>query len=127
MRQQAMDTGDADIVKVLDAVAHDLSSDHSFLGDRNVTSAGRDDGDGSLAVLLFILLQSNAARELMIFSFARNLLHRGEMLRRGARYQDVIFVSRELLKDSCDLRRSLPRSQNHLGHAGADGAVMIHF
>ena len=78
-----------------------------------------------LPCFFLILLQSNAASEFVIFSFARDLLHRGEMLLRSASDQNIIFVSCELLEDASNLRRCLPRSQNHLGHAGADGAVMV--
>ena len=46
--QQAMNAGDADVVDMLDVVAHDLRRDHRFLRDGNVAGAGGDDDDLAL-------------------------------------------------------------------------------
>jgi hypothetical protein len=36
-------------------------------------------------------------------------------------------VSGKTCEDSCDLRRSLPFAENHLGHTGSESAMMIDF
>src|SRR5258706_16135183 len=48
MLQQAVNSGDADVEKLLDAIAHHSRGEHGFLGDRDVAGAGGNDEDGSL-------------------------------------------------------------------------------
>jgi len=45
MFQQAMNAGDADIVKLIDGDAHQAGGQECFFGDGNVAGAGRNDED----------------------------------------------------------------------------------
>ncbi len=62
--QQAMDAGDADVVVMLDIVAHDFGGDDNLFGDWDVTGAGRNYGDDALAVFRGITLQNDGAARL---------------------------------------------------------------
>jgi len=42
-----VDAGNADIVILLHAVAHDVGGDDGFFGDRDVGGAGAEHGDGA--------------------------------------------------------------------------------
>ena len=51
----------------------------------------------------------------------------GELLLVGPRGQDIASVLHEARKNSSYLRRGLPFSQDHFGHAGTQSTMMIDF
>jgi hypothetical protein len=125
--QQAMNAGHADVVKMLDFVAHDFGGDHGLFSHGNVAGSRRDDGNDSLAIFGGIALQNDGARQVAIFGGANFFLYRGKLLFIGARGQDVAAVFGETGEDSRDLRRSLALSEDDFGHAIAQSAVVIDF
>ena len=123
--QQAMNARDADIVKMLDLVAHEFGGDDRLFGDRDVAGSGGDYGDHSFAIFCFVAVQDDGSPEFAVLDAANFLLHRGKLLFAGARGQNVAAVFGEPGENSSHLRRSLAFSKDDLGHAGAQGAVMI--
>ena len=59
--------------------------------------------------------------------FLRATVDGGEMLRRAARGQHIIFVPRQAGKNLRNLRRRFPRAQHHFRDAGPQRAMMIEF
>ena len=125
--QQAVNAGDADVVEMLDFVAHEFGGDDGLFGHRDVAGSGGDDGDDALAIFRGIALQNDGAGEVAIFGGANFFLHSGKLLFVGARGQDVAAVFGEAGENSCDLRRGLAFSEDDFRHASAQGAVMIDF
>ena len=126
LRQQAMDAGNAHVVHVLHLVAHDLRRDHSFFGNRNIAGTRRHHDDLSLAVDRLVLRQGDGARQFVKLRLAELALHRAELLRRNARRQHVVAVLREPAENRGEVRGSLSRSKDHLRHADAQRAMMVH-
>jgi hypothetical protein len=125
--KQAMNAGDSDVVEVFDFIAHDFGGYDGFFRDGDVTGSGGDHGDDSLAIFLRIALQNDSAGEVAIFDGANFFLYGGKLFFAGARGQDVATVLGETGKNSCHLRRRLAFSEDDLGHAIAQGAVVIDF
>jgi len=123
--EQAMNSGDADVVEMLHIVAHDFGGHDGFFSDRNVAGARGNYRDRAPAMLSVIFLQYDRASHLPIFGFAHLLADRAELLGRGARCEDVAFVLGELLEDAGDLSRRLPFSEDDFGHARAQSAMVI--
>ena len=56
-----MDAGHADIVEMLDRIAHQFRGDDSLFGDWNVAGSGGDDRDDTFAVSRWVFLKDNGA------------------------------------------------------------------
>src|ERR1700689_252806 len=120
-----MNAGNANVVEMFDFVAHDFGGDDSLFGDGNVAGSGRDHGNDALAILHGVALQDNGAGEFAIFGAANFFLYRGKLFFAGARSQDVAAMFGQACENSRDLRRRLAFSENDLGHARAQSAMMI--
>ena len=130
MLQQSMNTGDADIVKMVCAITHHTSGEEGFFGNGNVAGAGGDDENGSLSGDGGIAFNCDGAGNGMEFGGAAGALHGGVDLRAGAGDQDVvarIFVAQHGADDFCDVLGSLAPAKYHFGIALAKSAVMIDF
>src|SRR5258708_12638061 len=117
MLQQAVNSGDADVIKLLHAIAHHSRGEHSFLGDRDVTGAGGNDEDGSLPRNFLASFDGDHAGERMKFRSAADALHGGEYFGVGAGDQNV--VARCLFPDHFPANLPPPPrrpsfSQNHI-------------
>ena len=121
-----MDAGHADVVQVLDVVAHHLRGHDRFFGDRNITGPRRDDYDFSLAVFRAVSLEHDGARQFAILRLAHSTAHRGELFFSSARGQHGRLVPRQPREDRRHLPGGLALGQHHLGEAGAQRAVVIH-
>ena len=67
MLEEPVDAGDADVIEMLDAIAHDLRGEQGFFGDRNVAGAGGDDENLAFAGDFAIALDGDDAGEGMKF------------------------------------------------------------
>ncbi len=70
MFQQAVDAGDADVVEMLDAIAHEAGGEQGFFGDGNIAGAGGDHRDGAFAGDFFVAFDGDGAGERMELHFA---------------------------------------------------------
>ena len=120
-----MNAGYADVVKMLDVVAHDFGGDDGFLRHRNVAGPGGNDGDVALAVLLVIALQDNRPRQFSVFRLAYFLFDCGELLLAGASGQNIAFVLRQPRKNLRHLCRCLALPEDYFGHSCAQRAMVI--
>ena len=57
--QQAVNSRDSDVVKMLNVIAHHFGGDHGFFRHWNIAGSGRDYSDDSLAIFLLVALQNN--------------------------------------------------------------------
>src|SRR5258708_29763174 len=92
MLQQAVNSGDADVEKLLHAIAHHSRREHSFLGDRDVARAGGNYEDGSLPRNFLASFDGDHTGERMKFRRAADALHGGEYLGVGAGDQHVVAL-----------------------------------
>src|SRR5581483_6174639 len=119
----AVNTGDADIVEMLDVVAHDLGGGDRLFGDRNVAGAGGDDGDGALAVLFFVAAQDGGAGQRAVLGGACLLLDGGELLLVDAGGEHVGFLAGQPGENFSDLARSFAFAQDDFRHTDAQQAM----
>jgi hypothetical protein len=120
---------DSDVVDVLDVVAHQFRGDDGFFGDRDVTGSGGDDYDHALALRLAITLENDGASEWTILWLGHIVSEcggdGGVLFFGGTRGEDVAAVGGEAGEDVGDLAGRFARGKNHLGHALAEGAMMV--
>jgi hypothetical protein len=110
---------------MLDAVAHQFGGDYGFFGYGDVAGPGRDYGDDSFAIALAVALKGNGASQRAVFNFG-NLGGYGFVLGfGGTRGQDVSSVLSKTGEDLSDLSGRFSFTENHFGHAMAEGAMVI--
>jgi hypothetical protein len=122
---EAMDSGDADIVNGIDFVAHYLSRDAGFLGDRNVAGAGADHGYCSLAARFAIAPVANGAAEREIFASFVLIEERLRHFGRSPGNEHVFGAREEFPGDGEYVIRAFAEAEDDFRHAVAQGAVMI--
>lgn len=134
MLQQAMNAGNANIVKFINAVAHHASGERRFFGDGNIAGAGGDDENRPFARDFGAALDSDDAGERMEVRSACGssvgFLHSGEDFGVGAGDENVlarIFFPEHGTNDFGNLLRRLAFSKNNFGKALAQRAMMIDF
>src|SRR5271169_5208853 len=122
-----MNAGDADIVEVFNLVAHHFGGDDGLFGDRDVAGSGGNYSDNALAIFRGIALQNDCPGEVAIFGSADFFLYRRKLFFADARGQDVAAMLGQAGENSRDLYRSLAFTEDDLGHAGTQSAMMIDF
>ena len=127
MMHQAVDAGYADVVDRVDFVAHHFGGDLRFFRHRKVAGSGADHGDLALAVKRAVApyAQRTGGRE--VFGFGVLLLQALGDFRRDARHQDIARFRQEGRRNRGDLIGGLAGTEDHLGHAMTQRAVVIDF
>jgi hypothetical protein len=129
MGQQAVNAGDSYVIDMLNVVAHQFGGDYGFFSYRNVAGSGGHDHDYALAVLLAIALQDDGSRQGTILRAARIFGEGGGygfvLFFGGTRGQDVPAVGREAGEDGGYLVGRFAWRKDHLGHALAQGAMVV--
>jgi hypothetical protein len=131
MGQQAVNAGDSYVIDVLNVVAHQFGGDYGFFSYRNVAGSGGHDHDYALAVLLAIALENDGARQWTIL-WAMHVAgefggYGGVLFFGGSRGQHVAAVGGEADEDVGYLGWRFARGEDHLGHALAQGAMVVEF
>src|SRR5258708_432983 len=122
-----MDSCNADIIKMLNAVAHHLCRHQGFFGDWDVAGSSRDNRNRALAVFFLVTLQHDRTREFAIFHATDFLLHRGKLWLISACRENVAVLFSQPGEDLRYLRWCLALSENYFGHSRAQCAMMIDF
>ena len=125
LRQQAMDAGHAHVGNQFDGVAHEARGDGGLFGNGQIAGAGADHGDRAFARRCRRLREGDGARGLVKFG-----------ARLGGQHRLITFRARRGWPARCRrpgpcAQRSRPpaqgfcRGEDHFGHAGAQGAMVI--
>src|ERR1019366_910330 len=125
MGQEAVDAGDSYVVDVLDAVAHQFRGDDRFFGYRDVAGSRRHDYDHSLALFLAVALEHDGPRQGTILGAGQGGGYGGVLFLGGAGCQHVAAVGGEAGEDVRYLAGRFALGKDHLGHALAQGAVVV--
>jgi len=129
MGKQAVNSGDSYVVDVLDVIAHQFRGYDCFFGYRDVTGSGGHDHDHALAARLAIALEDDGAREWTIVGLGHMVSecggYGGVLFFGGSRRQHVAAVGGEAVEDFGDLAGRFALGKDHLGHALAQGAMMV--
>jgi len=130
MLEQAVDTGDADVVNGFGAIAHGAGAEEGFFGDGNIAGAGGDDGDGSFAENFGIAFDGDDAAAGMELGGFSESFDGSEDFGVDAGNEDVMvraFFFEHGADDSGDLLRRFAFAEDDLGETLAEGAMMIDF
>src|SRR6266852_9470714 len=129
MRQKAVDARDSDVIDMLNVVAHQFRGDDCFFGDRDVAGSSGHDHDHALAVQLAIALEHDGASDWPILWPILCQVHSGGdggILFLGSPGREhVAAVGRQASEDVRHLARRFALGKNHLGHALAQGAMVV--
>jgi hypothetical protein len=124
-----VNSGDSYVIDVLDVITHQLRGDDCFFGYWDVTGSGGHDHDHALAVRLAIALEDDGAREWTIVGLGPMVSEcggdGGVLFFGGSRGQHVAAVGGEAGEDFSHLAGRFALGKNHLGHALAQGAMMV--
>jgi hypothetical protein len=120
-----VDSGDSDVVKPLDLIAHYFRGDNRFFGDRKITGSGRDDRDKAFPMNFAVAPKNDGARDGVKLCAPSGFLYSRKLFLCCSRDQDVAAVLRQLFKDSGDLRGGFALSQNNFRNSDAKSPVMI--
>jgi hypothetical protein len=123
--EQAVQSGDADVVEAIDAVAHQLRGDGRFLRHGEIRGAGGGDEDRSAAARRVSEIERDAAGQLVIFSVWQ--LARDGRVRVGAGAGDEEALPRrdEARGDRGNLCGRFSLAEDDFGEALSHVAVMI--
>ena len=127
MSKQAVNAGNADVVQVLNFVAHHFGGGYRLFCDGDVAGAGGDYGDDSLAIAFAIPFQGDGSGEGAILHRLHFRGHGFKLFDSGPRGQHVPAVLCQPAEDAGDLGGGLTLAENDFGHALAQGAVVIDF
>jgi len=125
MADEAMDTGDADIVNGVDFVAHDFGCDAGFFGDRNVAGSGADNGDCAFAGGFAIAPVAHRAAEREVFAAFVLIEEALRHFRRGTGDEHVCGAREKFFRDGDDVIRALAEAEDDFRHTVTQGAVVI--
>jgi hypothetical protein len=134
--QQAVDAGDSYVIDVLNVVAHEFGGDHGFFGYGDVAGSRRDDHDYSLAVTLAIALEGDRFCQgtvlgLVLMIRGCGVSECGEdggvLFFGGTRGENVAAVGGQAEEDGGYLGWRFAGGKDHLGHALAEGAMVVDF
>jgi hypothetical protein len=120
-----VNSGNPDVIKRLDAVAHRLHCHERFFGNRNICRACTGNKNLSFAMDSLIPLDQNSSRTGKEFRPAVELLHTPENLWAGARDQDVVLMRQHPFHDSLDLSDAFAKTEDDLWKSLANHTVMI--
>jgi hypothetical protein len=110
---------------MLDAVAHEFGGDYGFFSYGNVAGAGGDYRDDSFAVEVAVAVEGDGSGERAIDGFGDLSRYSVELFFSRARGEDIAFVLGQLRENLRHLSGRFALAENHLGHALAQGAVMV--
>jgi len=129
MGKQAVNSGDSYVVDVLDVIAHQFRGDDCFFGYGDVTGSGGYDHDHALAVRLAVALEDDGASEWTIVGLGHMVSEcggdGGVLFFGGSCGQHVAAVGGEAGEDVGYLAGRFALGEDHLGHALAQGAMMV--
>src|ERR1039458_6423090 len=125
MGQQAVNAGDSDVIDMLNIVPHQFRGDDCFFGDWDVAGSCRHDHDHALAVLLAIALEHDSPSQWTILCAVYTGGDSGVLFFGGSRCQHVAAVGREAAEDFGYLAWCFALGKNDLGHALAQGAMVV--
>jgi len=125
--EKTVQTRDTNITDELGALAHYFSGNLGLGGDRQVGGAGGDDGQDRFGGRGLNLLQDDGTSKFVVpgigeFSGSSQSL---EYMGLGAGSQNVVSLGGEILEDSNDLFNGFARTEDHLGEAATDLAMMV--
>ena len=112
-------------VDVLDGISHELGCDYGLFGYGNIAGSGGDYGDYASAVAFTVALEDDGAGQGPVFGFVDLGCYGGVLLFGGPGCQDISVVSGEPAEDIGNLFRRFALAEDHLGHALAEGAVVV--
>jgi len=127
--KEAVNACDADVVEMLDLIAHKLGGGDGFFGDGNVAGAGGHDEDGSFAIAAAIAVKGDGSGERAIFSLGNLGSNSVVLLFGGAGGEDVgaFVVGSEVGEYLGNLSGRFAFAEDDFGHALAKRAVVIEF
>src|SRR5258706_3357639 len=129
MRQQAVYARDSDVIDMLNVIAHQFRGDDRFFGDRNVAGSRRHDHDHALAISLAITLEHDGASQGTILRSMLGQVYSGGdssiLFLVGPRRQHVATVSGQAVEDFRYMARRFALGKYHLGHALAQGTMVV--
>jgi hypothetical protein len=125
MRQQAVDARDADVIDMLNVIAHQFRGDDCFLGDRDVAGSGGYDHDHAFAVPLAITFEHDGARQRPIFGQAHSGGDGSILFLGGSSCQHIAAMGCEAGEDVSYLSRRFSLGKNHFGHTLAQGTMVV--
>ena len=121
-----MDARDAGVLDARHGVAVELAGDGRFLRDRRVRRAGGDDGDARLDLRQGFLAEGQSAGDGMVLGAVEFAFDGGVGVRVDPRREDVVAAGADRAERLQDLLGRLELAVDHLGRAGAPGAVVVH-
>jgi len=124
--ERAMQSGDADVMRAFDAVAHDFGGDGGFLGHRQIARAGADHGDEAGALRQRFFLDGHATGGGMMDGELEFFLQRAGVLGGDAGDEHRLAVLQKFRRDFDNLLRRLARTEDHFGEILAERAVRVH-
>lgn len=127
MVNQAMNTGNANIVNLVDLVTHHFRSHPSFFGNRDVARTGAHDGDFALAAQLTILPEPNRAGRRKMLTAGKGAQHMFSRFGRRSRNQNIVGTSEQRSRNRDNLIRRLTETKNDFGHSVPQSPVMVDF
>jgi hypothetical protein len=127
MGEQAVNSGDSDVIDMLNFVAHHFGGDYRFFGYRDVAGSGGDDHDHALAALLIlaIALEHDGASQGTKFGAVHGGGYRGVLFGGRSGREHVAALSGQAAEDLRYLPWRFALSKNYLGHALAQGAMVV--
>ena len=126
MRQQPVQTGNAGVADPLDPVAHDFGGHGRFLGHRQVTRAGANDGDGAGPFRQRPFLDGHTTGDGVVNRLLEFFAQRPGLFGRDAGDQHPLFLGQDVRGDFNRLIRRFTGTKNHFGKTLAQGAMCVH-
>jgi hypothetical protein len=134
MFEQAMNARDADVVELIDAVAHHAGREQGFFGYGNVAGASGDDENQAFARDLAPTLDGDDAGERVelrgVGTLSVGFFHGGENFSVGASDENIVarvFLLEHGADDFSDLLRRFAFGENDFGEALTQSAMMVDF
>ena len=125
LAQQAVKSGDADVVEPVDRVAHHLGGDGGFLGDGQVRRAGRRDEDGAAPGGHLVHAAGDGAGHLVILGGGHHGAHRVVRRLVGAGDEQRVATGDDAIGDGGDLIGRLAQAEDDFGEALALGPLVV--
>jgi hypothetical protein len=122
--EQAVDTGDTDVVDALDFGAHELGSDGGLLCDGQVGGAAAEHGDAGSASLA-AAVDSDGAGGLVVGGVREGGAHGLVRFERGAGDEHAVGAFGEAGGDRGGLVGRLALGEDDLGEGVTEGAVVV--